>query len=175
MRIQSTSGSGYTFGIYSNALKPLKTTTKRLKSLNIQRNLAATWALLLAFYSAVTGRGGFGGPWAVVLGGAILGSVRYFLTWASVEEHSTSFILMQALLPSIESLLLMWLVKIIPTTDLDDKKNTFILSYWFLFHLFYISWLLLSSIIPSPCNHHYAFLYLLYSPHCCCFCLSESL
>ncbi|XP_057466376.1 protein NUCLEAR FUSION DEFECTIVE 4-like isoform X1 [Actinidia eriantha] len=91
--IQSTSGSLYTFGIYSAALKSsLSYDQSTLATLSAFKDAGANAGLLSGLlYSAATSTNprttaacGGGGPWIVLLAGAIQCFAGYFLMWLSV-------------------------------------------------------------------------------------------
>ncbi|GFZ07765.1 nodulin-like [Actinidia rufa] len=91
--IQSTSGSLYTFGIYSAALKSsLSYDQSTLATLSAFKDTGANAGLLSGLlYSAATSSNprttavcGGGGPWIVLLAGAIQCFAGYFLMWLSV-------------------------------------------------------------------------------------------
>ncbi|GAA0161282.1 hypothetical protein LIER_17637 [Lithospermum erythrorhizon] len=184
--IQSTSGSLYTFSLYSQSLKTTQSYTQ--STLN-----------LISFFKDFGGNSGilsgvlynFTGPWGVILCGAVFCFVGYFFMWLSVvgllpKQHvlvicgfmfvaaqsstffntanvvtgvnnfpnhrgtivgimkgflglsgailiqvyqiifknkPATFLLMLALLPTINSLLLMFFVQIFKRTELEEKKH----------------------------------------------------
>ncbi|CAI9112384.1 OLC1v1012831C1 [Oldenlandia corymbosa var. corymbosa] len=202
--IQSTSGSAYTFGIYSQALKTSQGYDQStLDTISVFKDLGANVGVLAGLlYSAVTSNRGRpttrfgGGPWVVLLGGAVVVFLGYFFMWLSVagilprppvllmgfymllasnattffntanvvtavhnfpkysgtvvgimkgflglsgaililvyqtvlNKKPTAFILLLALLPSVNSLVFMWFVRIMPTTEADENKYLGVLS-----------------------------------------------
>ncbi|KAG2324238.1 hypothetical protein Bca4012_038771 [Brassica carinata] len=89
--IQCTSGSSYTFGIYSAALKSTQSYDQStLDTVSVFKDIGANAGVFSGLlYTYVTsnrrrGRGGSGGPWVVLAVGAIQCFAGYFLMWASV-------------------------------------------------------------------------------------------
>lgn len=86
--IESSCGL-YTFTIFSSVLKSTQGYDQStLDIVSVFRDIGSVGILAGLLYSAVTFRNrshsGFGGPWVVVLVGAIMSFVGYFLIWASV-------------------------------------------------------------------------------------------
>ena len=90
--IQSSAGSSYTFGIYSSILKSSQGYDQStLDTVSVFKDIGANAGILSGLlYSAVTLQnnrrrlGVFGGPWVVLLAGAIQSFLGYFVMWASV-------------------------------------------------------------------------------------------
>ncbi|CAK7322901.1 unnamed protein product [Dovyalis caffra] len=90
--IQISVGASYTFGIYSSILKSSQGYDQStLDTVSVFKDIGANAGILSGLlYSAVTLRnnrrrlGVFGGPWVVLLAGAIQCFVGYFVMWASV-------------------------------------------------------------------------------------------
>lgn len=91
--IQITSGSLYTFSIYSQTVKSTQGYTQStLDTISVFKDLGANRGVLSGvLYSAVVfstcGRSWrFCGPWVVHLAGAVQSLAGYFLIWASIED-----------------------------------------------------------------------------------------
>lgn len=91
--IQCTLGGSYTFGIYSAILKSSQSYDQStLDTVSVFKDIGGNVGVLSGLvYTAATfnrrrpdGRGGRGGPWVVILIGAVLSFTGYFLIWASV-------------------------------------------------------------------------------------------
>ncbi|TXG50401.1 hypothetical protein EZV62_022925 [Acer yangbiense] len=87
--IQCTSGSSYTFGIYSSTLKSTQGYDQStLDTVSVFKDIGANAGILsgLLYSSSVTlsHHRRLRGPWVVHLAGAFLCFVGYFLMWASV-------------------------------------------------------------------------------------------
>ncbi|KAJ6676778.1 F25A4.25 PROTEIN [Salix viminalis] len=90
--IQSSAGASYTFGIYSSVLKSSQGYDQStLDTVSVFKDIGANAGILSGLlYSAVTLQnnrrrlGVFGGPWVVLLAGAIQSFLGYFVMWASV-------------------------------------------------------------------------------------------
>ncbi|KAL0421863.1 UNVERIFIED_CONTAM: hypothetical protein Slati_3209200 [Sesamum latifolium] len=80
--IQCTSGSLYTFTIYSSILKSTQGYNQStLDTISVFKDLGANAGLLSGLlYSAAPGR-----PWLVLLAGALQGFAGYFLMWLTVN------------------------------------------------------------------------------------------
>nr|GLL22276.1 protein NUCLEAR FUSION DEFECTIVE 4-like [Ipomoea trifida] len=80
--IQSTSGSLYTFAIYSSVLKSSQDYDQStLDTVSVFKDFGANVGVLSGLlYSAACG----GGPWVVLLVGALLCFAGYFLMWLTV-------------------------------------------------------------------------------------------
>ena len=88
MWIQCSSGAN-TFGVYSSVLKSTQGYDQStLETVALFRDIGSVGGVLAGLlYTAVTSssnHSGFGGPWVVLLAGAIQSFLGYFLTWASV-------------------------------------------------------------------------------------------
>lgn len=86
--IQCTTGSLYTFGIYSSALKSSQSYSQStLDTLSVFKDVGGNTGLLSGLlYSTLAVRGGpwFTGPWVVLAAGAIQSFAGYFLMWLAV-------------------------------------------------------------------------------------------
>ncbi|XP_027167282.1 protein NUCLEAR FUSION DEFECTIVE 4-like [Coffea eugenioides] len=87
--IQSTSGSAYTFAIYSQVLKTSQGYNQStLDTISVFKDFGANVGVLSGLlYSAVTNprrSSRIGGPWVVLAAGAALVFVGYFFMWMSV-------------------------------------------------------------------------------------------
>ena len=87
--IQSTSGSAYTFAIYSQVLKTSQGYDQStLDTISVSKDFGANVGVLSGLlYSAVTNprrSSRIGGPWVVLAAGAALVFVGYFFMWMSV-------------------------------------------------------------------------------------------
>ncbi|KAJ0257349.1 F14 [Hirschfeldia incana] len=93
--IQCTLGGSYTFGIYSAILKSSQSYDQStLDTVSVFKDIGGNVGVLSGLlYTAATfnrrrresdGREGRGGPWVVILVGAVLSFTGYFLIWASV-------------------------------------------------------------------------------------------
>ncbi|KAG2303264.1 hypothetical protein Bca52824_031915 [Brassica carinata] len=91
--IQCTGGGSYTFGIYSAILKSSQSYDQStLDTVSVFKDIGGNVGVLSGLlYTAATfnrrrsdGREGRGGPWVVILVGAVLCFTGYFLIWASV-------------------------------------------------------------------------------------------
>ncbi|ESQ34904.1 hypothetical protein EUTSA_v10007356mg [Eutrema salsugineum] len=91
--IQCTGGGSYTFGIYSAILKSSQSYDQStLDTVSVFKDIGGNVGVLSGLlYTAATfdrrrrdGREGRGGPWVVILVGAVLCFTGYFLMWASV-------------------------------------------------------------------------------------------
>ncbi|KAL7153357.1 hypothetical protein ABFS83_04G163000 [Erythranthe nasuta] len=190
--IQSTSGSLYTFSIYSPILKSTQGYTQStLDTISVFKDIGANVGVLSGLlYSAASARRR-GGPWVVLLAGAVQCFAGYFLMWLTVtgalpaaqpavmccymlvaahamtffntanvvtgvhnfpsysgtivgimkgflglsgailiqvyqtifKNNPTSYLLLLALLPSINSIALMGFVRIFKTNEEDEKKH----------------------------------------------------
>lgn len=218
--IQCTSGSLYTFSIYSPVLKSSQGYDQStLDTVSVFKDIGANAGILSGLlYSTVAvpqGRRFYvGGPWIVLLGGAIQCFAGYFLMWLSVtgilsrppvsvmclymfmaahaqsffntadvvtavhnfrdysgtivgimkgfvglsgailvqvyqllfQGDPTSFILMLALLPTINPLLLMYFVRAYNTRERDEKKH---LNYFSVVSLLIASYLMVIIILNN--------------------------
>lgn len=86
--IQCTSGSLYTFAIYSSLLKSTQGYDQAsLDVVSVFKDLGANFGILSGLlYSSVTGsrRRRCGGPWVVLLAGSIQCFAGYYLMWLTV-------------------------------------------------------------------------------------------
>jgi len=91
--IQCSAGGSYTFGIYSAILKSTQSYDQStLDTVSVFKDIGGNVGVLSGLvYTAATfnrrrhdGRERRGGPWVVILIGAILNFTGYFLMWASV-------------------------------------------------------------------------------------------
>ncbi|KAI4319119.1 hypothetical protein MLD38_032758 [Melastoma candidum] len=91
--VQCTSGSLYTFSVYSPLLKSsLEYTQSTLDTVSVFKDVGGNVGVLAGLlYSLTASRGGSSrrllslGPWVVLLAGAVQNFLGYFLIWASVE------------------------------------------------------------------------------------------
>ncbi|KAL3528292.1 hypothetical protein ACH5RR_007614 [Cinchona calisaya] len=189
--IQCTSGSAYTFAIYSQLLKTTQHYDQStLDTISVFKDVGANVGVLSGLLYSSAGSFSGGGPWVVLVVGAVLVFVGYFFMWMSVvgilprppvllmgfymllaanattffntadvvtavhnfpfysgtvvgimkgflglsgamliqvyhtflNKQPAAYILMLALLPSVNALLLMWFVRINPTNVIDEKK-----------------------------------------------------
>lgn len=90
--IQATSGSLYTFSIYSQTLKSTQAYSQStLDTISVSKDFGGNCGILsgVLFSAAVSSAGGrswgCGGPWVVHLAGAAQSFAGYFLIWAAVD------------------------------------------------------------------------------------------
>ncbi|PIM99597.1 hypothetical protein CDL12_27908 [Handroanthus impetiginosus] len=196
--IQCTSGSIYTFSIYSPILKTTQGYDQStLDTISVFKDIGANAGLLSGILYSATAAAPRGGPWVVLLAGAIQCFVGYFLTWLTVtgalprppaaimcfymllaahattffntanvvtgvhnfssyrgtivgimkgflglsgailiqvylaffKNNPSSYLLLLALLPTINTLLLMGFVRIYKTNEEDEEKHLNSFSY----------------------------------------------
>ncbi|CAA3004549.1 protein NUCLEAR FUSION DEFECTIVE 4-like [Olea europaea var. sylvestris] len=85
--IQCTSGSLYTFSIYSPVLKSSQGYDQStLNTISVFKDLGANTGILSGLLYSTTVRGGRRGPWVVLLAGAAQCFLGYFLMWLTVTQ-----------------------------------------------------------------------------------------
>ncbi|GKF27511.1 nuclear fusion defective 4-like protein, partial [Tanacetum coccineum] len=84
--IQSTSGSLYTFSFYSPSLKTSQHYTQStLDTISVFKDFGANIGILSGLLYTTVEKTRFGGPWVVLLVGAVQCFLGYFMMWVCVS------------------------------------------------------------------------------------------